>query len=417
MLSKGIPIGLKKLILKKKINSKSIFIVKKPKKSNCNILNLNKNIAPTHRKNSTYFISSSKNLIDEDEKTIDMEIDSEKKKSSNNSFIIKGNDSFGNLDSSYLENYSTANSNTEIAKKNEIKPLTKKAEYIEEEKKSEINNSFETLKENKENLDKSKENEYIHDILENLKNEERNNAYKINPNYFKFQTDINPKMRTILIDWLFEVNKKLKFKEETFYITVNIIDSYLSQKFVPRKKFQLLGVTALFIATKLNEIFTGKAKDYAFITDNAYSECEIIDMEEDICKILNFNFLIPNCLSFFEIFSNMIGIDKDLKKLHFGKFLLQCYLMSSKSLIYNYSTISYSICYLIMKLFDNDNNRNISCLNLLCVNNPKVIEDCSKNIWKSINEILNSCLNLSIKSYYSENFDNDVIKYLALYTE
>ena len=112
MLSKGIPIGLKKLILKKKLNSKSIFIVKKPKKSNCNILNLNKNIAPTHRKNSTYFISSFKNLIDEDEKAIDMEIDSEKKKSSNNSFIIKGNDSFGNLDSSYLENYSTANSNT-----------------------------------------------------------------------------------------------------------------------------------------------------------------------------------------------------------------------------------------------------------------------------------------------------------------
>ena len=70
-----------------------------------------------------------------------------------------------------------------------------------------------------------------------------------------------------------------------------------------------------------------------------------------------------------------------------------------------------------MKLFDNDNNRNISYLNLLCVNSPKVIEDCSKNIWKSINEILNSCLNLSIKSYYSENFDNDVIKYLSLYKE
>jgi hypothetical protein len=346
-----------------------------------------------------------------------MEIDSAKKKSSNNSFIIKENDSFGNTDSSYLENYSTANSNTEIAKKREIKPLTKKTEYIDEVKKSEIDNSFETLKENKEDSNKFKENEYIEDILESLKNEELNNAYKINPNYFKFQTDINAKMRTILIDWLFEVNNKLKFKEETFYITVYIIDSYLSQKFVPRKKFQLLGVTALFIATKLNEIFTGKAKDYAFITDNAYKESEIIDMEADICKILNFNFLIPNCLLFFEIFSNKIGIDKDLKKLHLGKFILQCYLMSSKSLIYNYSTISYSTCYLIMKLFDNKINRNNVMHNLLCIDSSKVIEDCCKNIWKSINEILNSYLNLSIKIYFSENFDNDVIKYLSLYTE
>jgi hypothetical protein len=346
-----------------------------------------------------------------------MEIDSEKKKSSNNSFIIKGNDSFGNLDSSYLENYSTANSNAEIAKKNEIKPLTKKAEYIEEEKKSEINNSFETLKEKKENLDKSKENEYIHDILENLKNEERNNAYKINPNYFKFQTDINPKMRTILIDWLFEVNKKLKFREETFYITVNIIDSYLSQKFVPRKKFQLLGVTALFIATKLNEIFTGKAKDYAFITNNAYKESEIIDMEEDICKVLSFNFIIPNCLSFFQIISNKIGIDKDLNEYNFGKFIIQCFLMSSKSLIYNYSTISTATCYLIMKLFDNEKNLNLIDFSHFCIDNYNLVEECYKNIWNGFKEILSSNLNISVKKFYRENYSDNIVKYISLYKE
>ena len=116
-------------------------------------------------------------------------------------------------------------------------------------------------------------------------------------------------MRIILIDWLLEVNDKLKFKEETFYSAIYIIDAYLSKKFIQRKKFQLLGVTALYISTKLNEIFSGRVKDYVLITDNAYNEKDIIDMESDICKTLNFNFLIPNCLSFFQILSKKIGFD------------------------------------------------------------------------------------------------------------
>ena len=412
MLSKGIKNGLKNFILKKKINSKNIFLISKRKKANCNILNLRKNIALTHKNNSSF-----NSLNSRDEKTKDMEIESEEKKSANSSLIIKENDSFINMDTSYGDNYSTANSITEIEKKNENKPLTKKTEYNEIDKCLEINNSFEVHKYNEEEPRVSCIMEYIDEILENLKNEELNNAYKINPDYFKFQIEINSKMRTILIDWLFEVNCKLKFKEETFFITVYIIDSYLSQKFVPRRKFQLLGVTALFIATKLNEIFTGSVRDYAFITDNAYTESEILDMEEDICKILNFNFLIPNCLSFFEIVSKKIGVDKDFKKYHFGKFIMQCFLMSSKSLIYNYSTISSATCYLVMKLFGNEKSLNLINFRNFCNDNYKLVKDCTENIWNAIKEILISYLNLSITKYYKENFDDDILKYISLYTE
>ena len=120
MLSKGTKNGLKNFILKKKINSKNIFLISKRKKANCNILNLRKNIALTHKNNSSF-----NSLKSRDEKTKDMEIESEEKKSANSSLIIKENDSFINMDTSYGDNYSTANSITEIEKKNENKPLTK----------------------------------------------------------------------------------------------------------------------------------------------------------------------------------------------------------------------------------------------------------------------------------------------------
>ena len=43
----------------------------------------------------------------------------------------------------------------------------------------------------------------------------------------KNQTDINEKMRAILIDWLIEVHLKFKLLPETLFLTVNLIDRYL----------------------------------------------------------------------------------------------------------------------------------------------------------------------------------------------
>ena len=299
-------------------------------------------------------------IISEENKNDVMDIESEKKHSSQNSFIknfdkdnemqkIKfGNDSLNNTDNSLLENYSTANSNAEIEKKKHKIYPKNNMDYSENEDKFDETKSIEICKENKielvEEPETNNEDEYLDEILENLKGEEINNKYKINQNYFNFQNEINNKMRIVLINWLIEVHTKLNFKEETFYTTIYIMDAYLSRKFIQRKKFQLLGVTALYIATKLNEIYIRRIKDYVFITDYAYDEEEIIKMESDICKTLNFNFLIPTSLSFYEILAKKIGLDKNPNQLTFGKFLIQSFLINSKSLNYNYSMISLASC-------------------------------------------------------------------------
>lgn len=48
------------------------------------------------------------------------------------------------------------------------------------------------------------------------------------PNYMSRQNDINEKMRAILIDWLVDVCVKYKLKPQTLFITVDVIDRYLS---------------------------------------------------------------------------------------------------------------------------------------------------------------------------------------------
>lgn len=50
-----------------------------------------------------------------------------------------------------------------------------------------------------------------------------------------------------------------------------------------------MGVTALLVASKYEEIFSPDIADFVYITDNAYTSSEIREMEIMILKELNFN--------------------------------------------------------------------------------------------------------------------------------
>ena len=54
--------------------------------------------------------------------------------------------------------------------------------------------------------------------------------------YMQVQTDINEKMRAILVDWLIDVHHKFKLLPETLFLTVNIIDRYLAKHAIHRTK-------------------------------------------------------------------------------------------------------------------------------------------------------------------------------------
>ena len=263
--------------------------------------------------------------------------------------------------------------------------------------------------------------EYIDDILYNLLYEEKNSEIKISNSYFKFQTDINNKMRAILLDWLIEVHLKFNFKQETLYITIQIIDSYLSLRPIKRCNFQLLGVTALVIACKQNEIFFHKLKEYCYITDNAYTEDDIKDMEYKILTTLNFNILNPSSLSFYEILGNKFGLDQDKKKFNLGLYIMESFYLDEACLKYNPSTIATTVQYIVMKYFKMENYKdcykkalfNIKKIdefenkfgksNNYCIH---VIKECAKDICYVINELPKGNLRSTIKKYSSDNFDN-----------
>jgi hypothetical protein len=76
------------------------------------------------------------------------------------------------------------------------------------------------------------------------------------------QVDINEKMRAILVDWLSEVHLKFKLAPETMFLTVNLIDRFLEKKQVTRRNLQLVGVTAMLIASKYEEIWAPEVRGH-----------------------------------------------------------------------------------------------------------------------------------------------------------
>ncbi|KAL7501530.1 hypothetical protein ACHAWT_009799 [Skeletonema menzelii] len=147
------------------------------------------------------------------------------------------------------------------------------------------------------------------------------------PEYMENQQFIDQRMRSILVDWLVEVHLKFKLVPETLYLVVNLIDRYLAKKEVTRSKLQLVGVTALFIATKYEEIYPPELRDLVYICDRAYSKFEIIEMEETILKTLEYQVTIPSAHAFLVRYLKAGHADKTIVQLscYILDGTLQCY--------------------------------------------------------------------------------------------
>jgi len=194
---------------------------------------------------------------------------------------------------------------------------------------------------------------YLKDIMRCMR--ETEGKYLAPPTFMAQQTDINEKMRAILIDWLVEVHLKFKLVPETMYVTVNIIDRFLSKKSIQRNKLQLVGVTAMFIASKYEEIYAPEVRDFVYISDKAYSREEILKMEATVLGALNFNVTTPSAYAFLKRFVKVAGWlqNDDSREERLCNYLVELTLQEYKMLKYLPSVIAASAICLAQKMLRN----------------------------------------------------------------
>ncbi|KAL0984858.1 hypothetical protein UPYG_G00149590 [Umbra pygmaea] len=124
---------------------------------------------------------------------------------------------------------------------------------------------------------------------------------------------LQPKMRSILLDWLLEVSEVYTLHRETAYLAQDYFDRFmLTQDDVEKDRLQLIGITALFIASKIEEIYPPKLHEFAYVTDGACDEEEILEMELIMLKALNWDLCPETVISWLKLYAQVESLKDGL---------------------------------------------------------------------------------------------------------
>ncbi|UZP44401.1 hypothetical protein NXS19_012213 [Fusarium pseudograminearum] len=149
-----------------------------------------------------------------------------------------------------------------------------------------------------------------------------------NPHYMDDQTEIQWSMRSVLMDWLVQVHNRFGLLPETLFLTVNYIDRFLSQKIVSIGKLQLVGATAILVASKYEEINCPSLGEIVYMVDNGYTAEEVLKAERFMLSMLSFELGWPGPMSFLRRVSKADDYDLDTRTL--AKYFLELTIMDER---------------------------------------------------------------------------------------
>lgn len=165
---------------------------------------------------------------------------------------------------------------------------------------------------------------YVKDIYKYLLEIEARTPIKAN---YMEGYKIKASMRTILIDWLIEVHGRFKLLQETLFLTVAVMDRFLQvDSSISRPELQLVGLTAMFVASKFEEMYAPEIHDFVYMSDKAYTKKEILRMEYRILKAIDFSLGRPLPLHFLRRYTKAAShVSDDVDVLHhtLSKYLIE----------------------------------------------------------------------------------------------
>jgi len=161
-----------------------------------------------------------------------------------------------------------------------------------------------------DNLPRFAEYSLLPEVSESFREEmlRQQDDYAPDPDYLLRQPQLSSRMRAVLLDWMFEVGQEYGLKRDTLHVSINYVDRFLSYQENPvqRNKLQLVGVTALWIASKMEEILPPPVSDFAAATDGGCSQTEIIEMEGHMLEDLSWKLLPSTPFAFANMYLQVL---------------------------------------------------------------------------------------------------------------
>ncbi|KAJ6237331.1 cyclin-a2-4 [Anaeramoeba flamelloides] len=206
--------------------------------------------------------------------------------------------------------------------------------------------------------------EIADEITQNMRIKEKQDH--IGEDFLQKQSQVNANMREILVDWLCDVHINFEFKTETLYLTAKLLDKFLLLKPVPINRLQLVGITALLIASKYQEVNTPDIEEFVLVANGAFTLKELLKMEIVMLTVLRFRVTYVSPYFFLQIYLKAAGIELISEEFHTLKFLsnyfLELTLLKSYFRKFCPSKLAASSLYLAIKTLNLNSNSNFNSI-------------------------------------------------------
>ena len=123
-------------------------------------------------------------------------------------------------------------------------------------------------------------------------------VYKI-PATFLQNHKITSIVRTKMIDWMIEVCSVLDFMDETFFLSVNILDIFFqrTKKIYHNTDIHLIGLTSIFTSSKFQEIYPQSLINFSHkVGHDIFTIVEIKNMETKIMSDVGMEILVSTSI-------------------------------------------------------------------------------------------------------------------------
>lgn len=162
-------------------------------------------------------------------------------------------------------------------------------------------------------------------------------------------------MRSILVDWLVDAHKDFGYLLETLHLTISLVDRYLqADKTVDRNNLQLVGVTALWIAAKYEEMYVSNLEDFVYLTDNAFTKSDVLSMEQKLLTSVDWSLGRPLAIHFLKRYSKLASVQP--KEYVLGKYLVEIALLQYETCHIRSSLLAAAAVCLSVAILNDFNN-------------------------------------------------------------
>ena len=253
--------------------------------------------------------------------------------------------------------------------------------------------------------------EYINEIsayLKSISTSKTNSCSSTFTSIFPIQQSLSANTRISLFTWLIEVHSNFNLHTNTLYLAFHIIDQFLLHLPCELEDFQLLGITALYISCKYEEVYFPRINEFIYATAHTYTKQQMLQFEITILQTLNFDINYVSPLCFVELFNQQLQLDK--KCMLTCQYVIEACYLDCKMLKYNAVVIAVCAVYMGLKLTttvnaDDDKDMNKTLWNVSGYDKySHEVKTCIDDMCELLDNIDNVKYSAIQKKYSSEKY-------------